>query len=255
MFFLAEFIPILLSPLVFLGALIALSLLFKKRFMGLVALAALWVLSLNIVSGQITQALEGNYRLATVQSASSASAIVVLGGMTILAQVESSAKVDSGADSQPVYVREWEEGADRFWAGVELFKAGKAPQLVFTGGRQPWSPVKETEGEWLALQAKRIGIPADRILVSGEARNTAQEAKAVAALLKTQDIVLVTSAFHMPRAKKIFEDAGFKVIPFPVDTRLRADPIRWSDFLPSVQALRRSSEAIREWIGRAFYGV
>jgi uncharacterized SAM-binding protein YcdF (DUF218 family) len=59
----------------------------------------------------------------------------------------------------------------------------------------------------------------------------------------------------MPRAKKIFEDAGFKVNAFPVDTRLRADPIRWSDFLPSAQALRRNSEAIREWIGRAFYGV
>jgi uncharacterized SAM-binding protein YcdF (DUF218 family) len=243
MFFLAEFIPILLSPLVFLGALIAFSLLFKKRLIGLLALGALWVLSLNVVSGQITQALEGDYRLASLQSAPSASAIVVLGGMTSLVQ------------SQDGFVREWEEGADRFWAGVELFKAGKAPQLVFTGGRQPWSPVKETEGDWLALQAKRIGLPADRILVTGEARNTAQEAKAVAALLKTQDILLVTSAFHMPRAKKIFEDAGFKVNAFAVDTRLRADPIRWSDFLPSAQALRRSSEAIREWIGRAFYGV
>jgi uncharacterized SAM-binding protein YcdF (DUF218 family) len=243
MFFLAEFIPILLSPLVFLGALIAFSLLFKKRIIGLVALAALWVLSLGVVSQPITRALEGDYRLASVQSAPTASAIVVLGGMTSL------------VESQDGFVREWEEGADRFWAGVELFKAGKAPQLIFTGGRMPWSPVKETEGEWLAIQATRIGIPADRIQVSGEARNTAQEAKAVAALLKTRDILLVTSSFHMPRAKKIFEDAGFKVNTFSVDTRLRADPIRWSDFLPSAQALRRNSEAIREWIGRAFYGV
>jgi uncharacterized SAM-binding protein YcdF (DUF218 family) len=243
MFFLAEFIPILLSPLVFLGALMAFSLLFKKRLIGLFALAALWALSLNVVSQPITQALEGDYRLSSVQSAPKASAIVVLGGMTSLVQ------------SQEGFVREWEEGSDRFWAGVELFKAGKAPQLVFTGGRMPWSPVKETEGDWLAMQAKRIGLPADRILVSGEARNTAEEAKAVAALLKSRDILLVTSAFHMPRATKIFEDAGFQVIPFPVDTRLRADPTRWSDFLPSAQALRRSSDATREWIGRAYYGV
>ena len=243
MFFLSEFIPLLLSPLVFLGALIAFSLLFKKRLIGLFALAALWVLSLNVVAQKIIEAIEGDYRLASVQSAPAASAIVVLGGMTSLVQ------------SQEGFGREWEEGADRFWAGVELFKAGKAPQLVFTGGRQPWSPVKETEGQWLATQAKRIGVPADLIQVSSEARNTAQEAKAVAVLLKTKDIVLVTSSYHMPRAKKIFEDVGFKVMPFPVDTRLRADPIRWSDFLPSAQALRRNSEAIREWIGRAFYGV
>jgi uncharacterized SAM-binding protein YcdF (DUF218 family) len=151
------------------------------------------------------------------------------------------------------YAWQWEEGADRFWAGVNLFQAGKAPHLVFTGGRQPWSPVKETEGQWLALQAKRIGVPADRILVSGEARNTAQEAKAVAALISKRNILLVTSAFHMPRAKKIFQDAGFQVAPFAVDFRVRPNPTRWSDFLPSAQALRKSSEAIREWIGRWYY--
>jgi uncharacterized SAM-binding protein YcdF (DUF218 family) len=243
MFFLSEFIPILLSPLVFLGGLIAFSLLLRKRFIGLAALAGLWLLSLNVVSGHITRLLEGDNRLTSVQSAPAAEAIVVLGGMTSLQQ------------SQAGFVREWEEGADRFWGGVELFKAGKAPTLVFTGGRMPWSPVKETEGEWLALQASRIGVPANRIQVSGEARNTAQEATAVAALLKTRKILLVTSAFHMPRAKKIFEDAGFQVTPFSVDSRKRADPTRWSDFIPSAQALRRNSEAIREWMGRAFYGA
>jgi uncharacterized SAM-binding protein YcdF (DUF218 family) len=255
MFLAAELIPILLSPLVLLGALIAFSLLFKKRLVGLFALVALWALSLNVVSQSITQALEADYPLVSLQAAPKASAVVVLGGMSSLAQVRSNTNADSGVDAQPVYERQWEEGADRFWAGVELFKAGKAPQLIFTGGRMPWSPVKETEGDWLALQAKRIGVPADRILVSGQARNTAQEAKAVAALLKTRNILLVTSAFHMPRAKKIFEDAGFQVNPVAVDSRLSAGPTRWSDFLPSAQALRKSSEAIREWIGRAYYRV
>jgi len=243
MFFSAEFIPIVLSPLVLLGALIALSLLFKKRVIGLTALAALWLLSLPIVADSIWRSLEGDHRLINPQSAPSAEVIVVLGGMTSLAAAEDG------------YAWQWEEGSDRFWAGVNLFQAAKAPHLVFTGGRQPWSPVKETEGQWLALQAERVGVPKKQILVSGEARNTAQEAKAVAALISKRNILLVTSVFHMPRAQKIFQDAGFQVAPFAVDFRVRANPTRWSDFLPSSQALRKSSEAIREWIGRWFYGV
>lgn len=165
MFFLAEFIPIVFSPLVFLGALIALSLLLKKRWLGVVALLALWALSTPFVANKIWQSLETNQRLARAQTYSPASAIVVLSGMARL------------SESSQGLVFEWEQASDRFWAGVDLFQAGKAPLLVFTGGRQPWSASKQTEGQWLAQQALRFGIAQDRIKVSAEVRNTAQEAQ------------------------------------------------------------------------------
>ncbi len=243
MFFLAEFIPIVFSPLVFLGALIALSLLLKKRWLGVVALLALWALSTPFVANKIWQSLETNQRLARAQTYSPASAIVVLSGMARL------------SESSQGLVFEWEQASDRFWAGVDLFQAGKAPLLVFTGGRQPWSASKQTEGQWLAQQALRFGIAQDRIKVSAEVRNTAQEAQAVAALISQRDILLVTSAFHMPRAQKIFQDAGFRVTPVPVDFQQEVDPQRWSDFFPRARELRKSSDAIREWIGRLYYQV
>ena len=71
-------------------------------------------------------------------------------------------------------------------------------------------------------------------------------------------IILVTSAFHMHRAKNIFEKENFHVIPFPVDFRSKKNyyaegiysPFK---FLPNAQSLNDSSFAIREIIGRIYY--
>ena len=69
-------------------------------------------------------------------------------------------------------------------------------------------------------------------------------------------ILLVTSAFHMHRAQRLFERQGFKVLPFPVDFQARADGTLWRDptqWLPSARALDDSSRALRELIGRLVY--
>jgi len=243
MFVLRELIPLLLSPLVFFGALIALGLVLRRRRLSALGLAMLWLTSLPVVSDQIWRSLEGSQQIQRPESLASASAVVVLSGMARLSE----------SDQGPVF--EWEQASDRFWAGVKLLETGKAPVLVFTGGRQPWSPSPQTEGQWLAEQATRLGIAPGRIRVSEEVRNTSQEAAAVRKLIIERDILLVTSAFHMPRAQKIFTDAGFQVTPVPVDFQHELDDLRWSHFLPSAEALRKTSAAWREWIGRVYYGV
>ncbi len=124
-------------------------------------------------------------------------------------------------------VSEWND-ADRFYSGVELFHAGKAPLLIFTGGWVPWEPKAKPEGEILIEYAKALGVPLDNMLTTGAVVNTADEFEAVARLLSNKGvkiydpagqfrILLVTSAFHMPRAQRLFERAGLQVIPFPVD--------------------------------------
>ena len=64
-----------------------------------------------------------------------------------------------------------------------------------------------------------FGISKQNILLTTNVENTDQEAKAVKKLLTSDKpiILLVTSAFHMPRAQKVFEAAGIRVLPFPVD--------------------------------------
>ena len=90
--------------------------------------------------------------------------------------------------------------------------------------------------------------------------NTAEEAAAISKLLRSTNpfvssrILLVTSAFHMRRAQRLFERQGVKVVPFPVDfkacwawaDRLWLDPLWW---LPAAGSLANSSGALRNLFG------
>jgi uncharacterized SAM-binding protein YcdF (DUF218 family) len=164
-------------------------------------------------------------------------------------------------------VSEWTD-ADRFFGGVELYQAGKAPLLVFTGGAAPWEPSAPSEGEILVGFARRYGVPAEAVMTTRRVYNTAEEAEAVAQLLadrshveseakkKSQSLLLVTSAFHMPRAKAQFEAKGFRVMAYPVDFLVSSGrQITISDFLPSAKALSQTELALREFYGRIFYQI
>lgn len=158
----------------------------------------------------------------------------------------------------PANASEWGE-ANRFYGGLELFRGNRAPILVFTGAWVSWEPNAPLEGDVLAGYARDNGVPADRILVTGKVGNTADEAREVSALLRGRGltaprVLLVTSAFHMPRARRQFEHAGLTVEPFPVNF-LSPSGRRLTvvDVLPAVGALGRTEIALRELYGRAFY--
>ena len=87
--------------------------------------------------------------------------------------------------------------------------------------------------------------------------NTDQEAKAVKKILSTDDpkVILVTSAFHMPRAIKVFEAAGITVVPFPVDFLNGAGKSTFMHFIPSAGAFNNTSFFVREMIGRTYYNL
>lgn len=151
---------------------------------------------------------------------------------------------------------EWGEASDRIFAGIDLMQENKAPVLVLTGGQLPWSAGKP-EGEHLRDIAEKLGVPSDIILLTENVQNTDQEAKAVAKLLNIEmpNILLVTSAFHMPRAQRVFEAAGTKVTPFPVDFLSGADKTTLMRFIPTAAAFRDTSFFVREIIGRLYYRI
>ena len=63
-------------------------------------------------------------------------------------------------------------------------------------------------------------------------------------------IILVTSAFHMPRARMLFERAGIESVPYPTDFDQRPNKSNWLSLIPSADGLDRTSDAVREFIGR-----
>ncbi len=156
-------------------------------------------------------------------------------------------------------------GGDRFWGGVALYKAGKAPMLVFTGGWSPGRPNAKLEGEVLIGYAKALGVPSKALRTTGLVVNTAEEAQAVTTLLGCQviegnglaqntKVLLVTSAYHMPRAQRLHERAGLTVIAYPVDFQVEATRnLSVMDFVPSAGAFKASEMAWRETIGRVYY--
>ena len=159
---------------------------------------------------------------------------------------------------------EWYD-PDRFLAGIDLYKANKSNRLIFTGGINPLSSDLPPEGDIYIKEAISMGLPKEDLFTTYPVNNTLQEAKAIKKLLNNElpltqkRIILVTSAFHMKRAKKIFESEGISVQPYPVDfssnvsfySSLR-NPLIW---MPSSSSLHKSSSAIREIIGRFVYGV
>ena len=152
------------------------------------------------------------------------------------------------------YVAEWGGATDRFFAGIDLIKAGKAEKLIFTRGQMPWSD-SPPEGEVLRLKALKMGIPEANILLTGKAANTADEAIQVKKLLQQEGlnhIILVTSSFHMPRSKLLFDNAGINNVAYSTDFQANGS-MSWLDMIPSAQAFSATSSGLREYIGRMYY--
>jgi uncharacterized SAM-binding protein YcdF (DUF218 family) len=119
----------------------------------------------------------------------------------------------------------------------------------------PWDKAKKTEGEVLKEYAIANGILSDKIFVTKDVENTADEAVAVKELISpSKRIILVTSAFHMYRANRLFEKQGLIVIPYRVDFKASGNnQVTFMDFLPSAINLELTEIVIREIIGRIYY--
>ena len=118
-----------------------------------------------------------------------------------------------------------------------------------------WDKARKTEGVVLKEYAMSNGVPSENILVTKDVENTADEAKAVKELIgSNKKIIIVTSAFHMYRAKRLFEGEGFIVIPYKVDYKVsRNKGIVGMDFLPDAGSLEQTEIGCREILGRIFY--
>ena len=244
MIYLNKILPLIASPLFLVIILVLWGTLFRSKKASLAAVGILVLCSLPLFSDKLISYLESDYIHVPAASVKTADAIVVLSGMV---------RTIEGKNG---LVYEWREASDRIFAGIDLIKENKAPFLILTGGKLPWS-VGEPEGEHLRNIAEKFGVPSNNILVTENVQNTDQEAKAVAKLLKNNDptVILVTSAFHMPRARKVFEAAGISVAPFPVDFLSEVDEISIMTFIPSAEAFRDTSFFIRELIGRFYYAI
>jgi len=247
MIYLHKILPTFVLPIMLVIIVILIGLIKNKKKLIYIAIGVLYILSTPIFSNNFFKLVEGNgyndYRK-PISAIDSADAIVVLSGMLEINEMGDSTYIEWG-------------DPDRFFGGIALFKAGKAQKLVFTGGKMPWDKAKKTEGEVLKEYAIANGVPSENILVTKDVENTADEAVAVKELISpNKKIILVTSAYHMYRAKRLFEGEGFIVIPYKVDYKTISNrKITILELIPSSNYLALTEVCIKEILGIVFYSI
>lgn len=217
---------------------------FRKRrwSFGLAVFAGLLMLAqcLPPVSGALIVTLEDRAGSVPTDPAG-AQAIVILGsGLNMGAR-------EYGGDTAN------ERSLIRLRYGATLARRFHLPVLV--SGGTPLTAERSESDVISDILEREFGIPVR--WRETQSKDTADNARMSAKLLHAagmRRIVLVTQAFHMPRARRLFEDAGLEVIPAPTDFKHgREKALTPLDWLPQARALYNSYYALHEWLGLAWF--
>jgi len=229
------------------------------KWLGWITVAWLWLWMTPIMTWVVGAPLEREFlvdgRVPAVETFPEADAIVLLGG-------------GMSADTNRNPYAEMSAGADRVWQAARLSRAEKAPRVVATGdyARDTTLPL-----------LKDFGLAVDCVSFL-DARNTEEEAKGIEELMGRVDsqrrvaesqsaqrapkprILLVTSAWHMKRARLMFGKyaPGVEVVCAPADfeqTMMAENLFSPKAILPDVNAFYLNSAAFREWVGIVGYGL
>ncbi len=204
----------------------------------LVDLALFWILGCSLTTRLIGPPLEGDERAEedVARTLGDVDALVLLGG---------GIGCHEQCERPELFL-----GADRAWTAARLWKALRPRDvaLVLSGGGAEESTVP---------LLRDLGVTTQNLHTFPEARNTEEEAHMIAAA-GLRRIGLVTSAWHMPRARMLFARAGLDVVEAPTDYEMhfvKELPLEVGDFFPSADALNRNSLAVKEWVARALYAL
>jgi uncharacterized SAM-binding protein YcdF (DUF218 family) len=147
-------------------------------------------------------------------------------------------------------------GGDRMVETAVLARRFPEAKVAVSGGNGELF----LDGEGDATTAPRLlsalGVSADRLTLEDKSRNTYENAVFTKAMImpkQGETWLLVTSAFHMPRAKALFDKAGFPTVPWPVDYRTSGKEGIGLFRDNASDSLQKTTMAVREWIGLFAY--
>jgi len=254
--YLSKLLPLFLYPLglACLLMLIALVTVWKRPGWAAVAIALALIVLLfggnGWVSSQLVRSLE--WQNIPPAELPQAEAIVVLGG-----------------GIKPAFPpRPWielSEGGDRVIHAARLHQQKKAPLVIVSGGRIVWGSSGSPESVDMAAILTWLGVKPEAILQDPESLNTYENAVNVKKILDSRglrQVLLVTSAMHMPRSLLIFKRQGIAAIPAPTDFLVTANDLQAQhgtlqatvlNLLPDADQLQQSTRALKEYLGIVVY--
>jgi uncharacterized SAM-binding protein YcdF (DUF218 family) len=169
--------------------------------------------------------------------------IIVLGGVVDEVLTKARGKISIGG------------AIERLTSFAALSKRYPNAKLLFTGGSGKLLSQTIKEGDVVGSLLVDLGVDVERLIIENQSRNTHENAllsKQLVQPLSGEIWILITSAFHMPRSVGVFRQAGWDVIPFPVDYHLKGDLGLVLTF-NLVGGMSFLSRAIHEWLGLLIY--
>ncbi len=255
--FLSKLLPLFVFPLGLACLLLILALLLARarRLAIVLALVILWLGSSRYVAYSLVRSLEGRYP--TLDGTPAADAIVVLGGGT-------------RSNDPPRPMTEVNEAGDRLIYAARLYRDGAADVVLVTGGSIEWLQPEGVapEANDMAALMQLLGVPDEALWLEAESRNTYENAlysREMLAEAGLNDILLVTSAMHMPRSAPLFTAQGLRVTAAPTDYLV--SDAEWQhlwhggpsatiiNLLPNVEYLTYTTRCLKEYIGIFVYGL
>ncbi|MCP3869384.1 MAG: YdcF family protein [Gammaproteobacteria bacterium] len=246
-YLLSKILPLLVYPLGLAFVLLPLAILlaWKRRgvsalLLGGLGVSVLWISAMPATSRYLRSPLEAPFPPLSVEETSHADAIVVLGGA--VGEIDYSRSLFSLSDA-----------SDRVLHGLRLYKAGRAPLLILSGGS---APGVVPEAEVMVQILAELGVPRGSMLSETKSRNTYENAVYTRELMRDRGIervLLVTSAFHMGRALATFRSQGIDAIPAATDYDRLAKAHEILNWLPDAKALYRTTLVLKEYLGMLVY--
>lgn len=204
-----------------------------------VCFAGLYILAVGPGSDLVLRPLEGAYDpLHQVPQGPIGTIVVLSGG-------------DGWSVDRPITSALSTSSSDRLMEAVRVWRLmEEEPTILMVGG--VGTPGGQVEAPLMAQAAHALGVPEHALSWESHSRNTYENAVSVGEILSGEDFVLVTSAFHMPRAMEAFQRLGMEPVPAPCGQAARLMHSAW-DWFPRSQTLWRSAQGLREHIARLWY--
>ena len=220
----------------------------RRRFAGALLVAgllALWIGGYTPLGDILIQPLENRFpRPDLERDGRPVAGLIILGGAQDTA---------AGAKRELAGLN---EAAERITEAVALAHRFPQARVVFSGGSGALLRSEPPEAVSAGRLLEALGVARERLTLEGRSRDTYENAVFTAGLLKPaagERWLLITSAWHMPRAMGCFRKAGLAVQAWPVDYRT-GDPLDLTRFHGSyTEGLRRIDFVMREYAGLVFY--
>lgn len=212
----------------------------RARIFAAIFLVAFWISGTTIFARAVMAPLETKYltpSLAQLQNAGVKRVVVLTGG-----GYPRWSELDALALPHA--------STFRFLSGFELCARLNDCEIIFSGSAGSSNPniqAANTMQELAAILAPQLPVHSE-----SNSSSTREHPQNVKTFVQTEPFVLVTSAYHMPRAMFVFESAGLTPIPYPVDFYTHAGFV-WNDFVPSPQNWEILNLALHEYVGLATY--